>query len=189
MASQINYNWTPAGGAKSISQDVEYKRDIDTPWNKGAVGLAPNVAAHTFNDEGLEDNRVYLLRILNHCTGGEFYSAHRRVIKFTCPALTLTKTNRTITVAFAHSGRSVNQYLVKLFNAAGNNLLDTKIVNGSIPANISIQFTDLEPNTQYRVRVEPYANELFKNDCAMQIVTTDAGSGCAVPTITGATIS
>lgn len=187
MATQFNFNWTPAPG--TAAQDVDYKRDIDVVWLKGAEGLGPAINQAQLN-AALEDNRVYNWRVVNHCSGGgDFLSAVRKAIKFTCPALTITKTNQSVTVAFAHLGASINQYVIKLYDSTGTQLQDSRTVNGVIPATISETLTGLQPNTTYKVRVEVYATELFKNDCALESVTTNAGSGCAVPVITGATIS
>lgn len=188
MATQLNFSWTPAGG-NSITQDVEYQRDIDAIWSEAVQGLGPAIATYLLNG-AFEDNRVYLSRIVNNCSGGaKFYSPVMGMIKITCPVVTLTKSNNTITVGFAHLGGSISQYIIKLYDSTGTNLLGSITVNGTIPDNISEMFQSLVSNTTYQVRVEVYAGIYSKKDCALQAVTTLASSGCATPTITGATIS
>lgn len=170
MATQIAYTWNPAGG-QSVSQAVEYKRDIDSLYTEAVNGLAPAVSSYGINGV-FEDNRVYDGRIKNVCGGGgHFYSPVLKAVNLTCVALTFTKTDKSISVKFAHHGRSVDQYRVLLYK--GTQLVDAKIVNGTIPATINVFFEGLAASTTYRVGVEVYAGQLSKKDCPLENVATN----------------
>jgi hypothetical protein len=194
MASQLQINWTPAGGSNSISQDVLYKRDIDGAFITAVAGLGPAIATYTIL-AALEDNRIYLSKIINNCNGGgQFASPLQKSIKFACPNISATELTQTkLTVQFLHTPSSINQYIIKLYDATGTNLVDQVIVNDQavlgVNSSISHQFTGLTPNTIYKVRVELYADTLSKLDCAFFSWQTSNTPACTAPAVTSAVVS
>lgn len=190
MASQLVVNWNPP--ADAVSQSVDYKRKIDNPWIEAVTGLGGSINTYTIIPlGGLEDNRIYQSRARSICGNGgsEFTSAVTEAIKFTCPVLTNTPANTTLQVDFPHLGGDIDQYIVKLYDSSGTNLLQTALINSGLAGTISTTFSGLVKNTTYKVLVEVYAGTLSKLDCAMVSATTTNQNLCGTPVITGATIS
>lgn len=187
--TSITLNWTPP--SNTISQSVEYKRDIDLPWIDAVDSLGASINNYTINGT-FEDNRIYNTRVKSLCSlGGNtpFTSLQKDVIKFVCPVFTPTKTGNSITCSFAHLGGSINQYIIKLYDSTGTNVLDSKTVNGTIPSTVAVTFNSLPVNTTFKIRVELYAGVQNKLDCPFIVVTTNAALACSVPVVNSATIS
>lgn len=190
MATQIVVNWNPP--ADALSQSVDYKRKIDIPWIEAVTGLGGAVNTYTITPVGgLEDNRVYQTRARSICANGgsEFISPVRDTIKFTCPVLTFTPTNTTLKVQFPHLGGDIDQYIVKVYDSTGTNVIDSKVINTGLAGTLEANFTGLVKNTSYKVMVEVYAGALSKLDCAMNNTATTNQNLCGTPAITAATIS
>lgn len=190
MATQLVVNWTPPADAQS--QSVDYKRKIDNPWIEAITGLGGAVNTYTIIPVGgLEDNRIYQTRARSICANGgsEFISAVKEAIKFTCPELTITPTNTTLTVEFEHLGADIDAYIIKVFDAAGTNLVDTAVFNSGLAGTISKEFKNLVKNTAYKVMVEVYAQGHSKLNCDKVNATTTNQDLCGSPVIGTATIS
>jgi hypothetical protein len=194
MATEIRWIWTPAGGANSIKQDLNYKKDIDSEFNIAMAGLGP--AVNTFTITGsFEENRIYQGRITNYCAGGgTFYSPIFEAIKFLCPATTqqANPTLSSLAVVIPHVPSSITQYIVKLYDASGTSVVDSKTINGGTldnAGNIIVSFPNLQAGTTYKARVELYAGVHSKLDCPFLNVITSNTPACSAPVITSAVVS
>ena len=161
--------WTPSNDGTSSSQNVQYKKSIDSTWTTYAnVSSATN----TTLINSLLDNVIYNFRISNICTyGGTSESSSATLINFACPSVTLGSTVDTVTYSFTHPGGSISGFTVELLDAAGTTVLATD--TPSISGTISGSFTGLTASTTYKVRVKMTAST-FNNTCAAEDVFTTA---------------
>ena len=172
----ITLTWTVGAGASS--QDVQYKLSSASTWttHENVVG---NVTTSSIT--GLLDNRIYDFRVITNCPGGTpTPSVSTQQIKITCPSVTTTPSDTSITYSFAELGGSVTAYTVKLFNSAGDTELASQTPSGTTTR--SGTFTGLTQSTGYKIRVIITAGGFSKTDCAMVSVNTTATPACNAPT-------
>lgn len=177
----VTLNWTPAGGANSTGQTVQYKLPSSGTWITHSTVSA---SASTANISGLTDNTIYDFRILNNCNdGGPTGGSAVQGIWITCPTVTYTEGSITIGYSFAHLGSDITKYVLDLLDATGTTVLDTK-THTSPSGTITGTFTGLTPSTNYGVRVTVYAGSTFSwnKTCPVSNRTTAAPSPCDAPT-------
>lgn len=183
MASQCLLTWTPAGGANSTSQEVQYKASSSSVWIT-AASLGPTV--NTYTIKNLDDNTIYDYRIVNICAvGGPSYAPIKQAIRFVCPVLTLTPSYNQVAYSFPHVQGSITKYVISLLNSS-DSIVATQEVT-TMATTISGTFTGLTQSTTYKVRITMYADS-YSNQCPPQSVTTGAAPTCAPPTNVVATM-
>jgi len=184
MAS-ATITWTPGGGANSISQDCEYKNINDMDWTVHS-NVGPAVATATIS--GLGDNIVYQFRVTNNCSvGGSSVSLLDEAVSFFCALVDTEVTTDSVEYIFDNVGENVN-YLVELLDDGG------AVINNSTMSTISpivsSNFTDLEPSTDYSLRVTlSLTGELdtYTHVCSPYSFTTE-DLPCNAPTSVSAVI-
>jgi hypothetical protein len=177
--------WTPAGGANSLSQDVKYKKKSDAGFTLfGNVGPGVNTATIT----GLLDNVVYQFMVSNVCAyGGPTPSAQYEGVLFTCPAVNMTPSHNLVSYNFTHLGGDIDKYVVELLNASGSGVIATN-QHTAPSGTISGSFTGLNPSTAYKIRVTVYAGT-YSKICPANDFSTAAAPVCDAPTNVTATLS
>jgi hypothetical protein len=175
-------SWTIGAGA--TSQNVQYKLSTSSTWiTFSTVGGSANTETVT----GLDDNLLYNFRIVSFCSGGEpAPSAVLTKINMTCPSVTTTVTDTTISYSFNEVGGDVTSYVVKLFNSAGTAEVATSTPTGTTTLTGTI--TGLTASSTYKLRVIPAAGSITKADCPFVDVTTAAPPVCSIPTNVVATL-
>jgi hypothetical protein len=177
-------NWTPVGGAFSLSQNIDYKAIDDVGWILHSnVSAATNSATIT----GLANNVIYQFRISNVCpatliTAGNVYENTH----LTCPTVLITPGITNVTFSFDHLGGDVSAYTVDLLSSS-NVVLGTKNVT-SPGSTVSDSFTGLTLSTAYKIRVTVKAQgtTLYTLVCTAVDFTTIA---CSAPTAVSAVMT
>jgi hypothetical protein len=184
MATTVTLTWTPAGGANSSSQDVQYRVSGTSNWTTFQnVGATVNTLAIT----GLSDNTKYDFQIVDNCVvGGPVASAPYTNIKFTCPTPGFTTTYNSIQYTFNALGGSVDSYVVNLLDT-NNNLVATQTIT-SPPSVIVGSFTGLNALTTYWVQIIPLSGTMSGNCAAVQTSTPNVPT-CDPPSNITATLS
>jgi hypothetical protein len=180
-----NLTWTPAGGANSLSQDVQYKVSTSSTWiTHSNVGPSINTATIT----GLLDNTVYDFRVINNCSvGGPTPATQYQTVNLTCPVVTVTPSYDSIGYSFTHLGASVDSYTVELLNAS-DGVVAT--INELTPSGtVTNSFTGLTASTVYKVRVTVKVGSTFSKQCTATTTGTIAAPTCDPPTGVSATMS
>lgn len=178
----ITLTWTTGAGAST--QDVQYKLSSASTWTTHA-NVAGGVTTSSIT--GLLDNRIYDFRVITNCAGGTpTPSVATQQIKITCPVVTPTPSDTSITYSFPELGGSVTAYTVKLFDSAGTTEVSSQTPSGTTTR--SGTFTGLTSSTGYKIRVIVTAGSFSKTDCAMVDVTTTATPACNAPTNVTATV-
>lgn len=178
-------NWTPVGGAFSLSQNIDYKAMDDVGWILHSnVSAATNSATIT----GLADNVIYQFRITNVCPatlvnpGEVFEDTH-----LTCPTVLMSPGITNAGFSFDHLGGDVSGYTVDLLSSS-DVVLDTKNVS-SPGSTVSDSFTGLTMSTSYKIRVTVKAqgtSVLYTKVCTAVNFTTNA---CNAPTAVAAVMT
>lgn len=185
----ITLNWNP--GANSNGQEVQYKKLNDSTWISFQT-LAAGISTTTIS--GLDDNYVYVFRIINDCQfGGPQTSGIFEGIKFSCADITaIADGYNKISFLFPPLGGDVNKYDVKLLAADGVTVLTTLTFNPPFPPNIAGQFTNATASTNYLVQVIAYAtgaqHTYSSTTCPKASVTTAVAPTCVAPSNITATI-
>lgn len=178
----ITLTWTTGAGA--ATQDVQYKLSTASTWTTHE-NVAGNVTTSTIT--GLLDNRIYDFRVITNCAGGTpTPSVATQQIKITCPVVSTTPSDTSITYSFPELGGSVTAYTVKLFDSAGTTEVASQAPSGTTTR--SGTFTGLTQSTSYKIRVIITAGSFSKTDCGMVDVTTTATPACNAPTDVTATV-
>jgi hypothetical protein len=166
----INLTWTPAGGLNSTGQQVQYKQRSASDWET-AVVLGATESSYVL--EGLEDNVVYEIRIVNECLyGGPAPSVAKQTIYITCPVVALVPSYNAVGFSFTHLGGDISQYWMELLDGLGAAVLDAKYVFPSVGV-VTDSFTGLDPVTDYQLRVTPQRDEWVK-ECLSVAFSTEA---------------
>lgn len=179
-----NYNitWVPSSNGSAISQNIEYKKSIDSTWTiHSNVSPVTNIGSIT----GLDDNVIYDFRVSSVCLyGGPTPSSPFSLIKIVCPVVTLTKTFNSVSYSFPHPGGSISGFTVELLSSTSV-ILFTQ--TPTIGATMTGTFSGLTPSTAYKVRLKVTAGS-FSQTCAPQDITTD-NPVCDPPTSLVATVT
>ena len=180
--ANYNISWTPATNGSTISQNVEYKKSVDSTWTVSTnVSAVTNIAVIN----SLLDNVVYDFRVSSLCDfGGPSPSSPFSLIKFICPTVTLSKTTNQVSYSFTHPGGSISSVTVDLLSSSSV-VLQTQTPAAGTP--VTGVFNGLTPGTAYKVRVKLIAGS-FNQTCSAQDITTD-NLVCEAPTGLTATIA
>lgn len=187
MAS-FTLNWTPAGGAYTTGQKVNYRLKGDTVWITFAtIGATTNSSTIT----GLTDNEIYEFQIVNICSvGGDTPSATIELIVITCPTVTYTNAAyNSIDYSFTALGADIVNYDVQLLNAAGTVIVATQ--TKATAATVTGSFTGLTAATSYNLRAIPKTtgDTFTKTNCALVPASSLATPTCNTPAGLSVTIS
>ena len=178
----ITLTWNTGAGAST--QDVQYKLSTASTWTTHE-NVAGNVTTSSIT--GLLDNRIYDFRVITNCPGGTpTPSVATQQIKITCPVVSTTPSDTSITYSFTELGGSITAYTVKLFDSAGTTEVASQAPTGT--STRSGTFTGLTQSTGYKIRVIITAGSFSKTDCGMVDVTTTATPACNAPTDVTATV-
>lgn len=178
MAS-FDLSWTPAGGANSTGQQVQYKDADSSTW---LVASSLDSSEDTYTVSGLLDNVIYDFRIVNLCAfGGPTPGAVFQIVNIICPTVSRTPTHNTVSFSFPHpTGTDLTEYRVDLMNGAGTAVLAFKnIVPVTSP--VSDSFTGLSSSTSYNLRVTAKAGS-YSKVCPLSAFSTTAPPVCNMPT-------
>lgn len=188
----ITLNWKVAEGPNSEGQNVQFKRKEDNIWlTHNDIPLSPFVTSYTIS--GLLDNQLYSFQVVNLCTlGGPINSMSAEGINITCASVTVTPTASSLIVQFPHLGGSINQYTITLYGtgSTGNEEpLEVFVLNSNFSGTLTHTFTGLVPDTQYKIKVVPAANNYEKTNCGLITASTASASVCLSPSNVTATLS
>lgn len=123
-------------------------------------------------DNTYATNNAYTYKAESQCVDASRPSALYNFGIFTCPTLSLTRTNNSISYSFpTFAGTMIDKYKLELFDSTGSVLIDTDIYTPAFAGTISGIFTGLSDNTVYKVKITSMYST-YSSSCSIQSITT-----------------
>lgn len=179
--TSITLNWTPAGGANSLSQSVQRSPKGAGTWTNLATGLG--AAVSTYTDNTAIKDTAYDYRIVNICSvGGPTNSGTSYVVDITCPTVTAIASGLIIGGSYGDTFNDVSYVDAKLFDVTGT--AEIQPLNptpaGNAPGDYAFTDAGVEYSTDYIVRFYVTDGTTIK-ECDTP-VSVGAAPTCDAPT-------
>lgn len=165
--------WVPGGG---VQQLVRYKLASDPTYTLYDT-LTSSV--DEIDITGLLDNRLYDFLIVNKCSvEQETLSDMMQGAWVTCPSLSVVQTALSLSVEFTELGGDIDLYTARCYELPGDTLVEEILYYATGSGPVSIEFSDLEPDTYHRIEVIPSIGGTFMNEtCEIEERTLGCSEG------------
>jgi hypothetical protein len=159
--------WTAGGG---VSQVVKYKKESEVEFTDYETVSGSTSAIDIV---GLDENTVYEFLVVNQCVFDLETSSDLVLGALVeCPSLAVEQTALSLTVSFTHLEASIDQYVVQIFEMPAESFVDEAFID-TPSGTIEVTFSDLTPDTYYKIKVIPEISAFLDSDSASDSDDTD----------------
>lgn len=180
--------YPPPSNSYTVKRKPKADADIDANYTTiGTPVYNTSTGKYEITDTSAVANTYYTYKAVSNCGGSTPYVTVD-FANISCPALTLSATETTISYSFSNTGGEIDKYEVEIWNGATLIHTDTFLPSLVFPDPMTGTFSYLTSGTNYKVRIVPFIGTA-SFPCAFSNKYTAATQNVYVINSTGATIN